>query len=175
VTPDGVAKAIAAYERMILSGNAPYDRFGAGDRSALSPAARRGLALFEGKANCQTCHVGFNFTDGSYHNLGVEMDGKKPDLGRATVSKREEYNGAFKTPMLRDVAQRPPYMHDGSLSSLAEVVALYNRGGVPNPWLSGVIKPLGLTEAEQSDLIAFMEALTGEVDPAIESPPELPK
>jgi cytochrome c peroxidase len=175
VTPEGVGKAIAAYERTILSGNAPYDRFRAGDANALSPAARRGLTLFEGKAKCATCHVGFNFTDESYHNLGVGMDREKPDLGRFTVTKREEHHGAFKTPTLRDVAKRPPYMHDGSVASLAEVVALYNRGGVPNPWLSGEIKPLGLSAAEQADLVVFMEALTGEVAAAVSSPPELPK
>jgi cytochrome c peroxidase len=175
VTPEGVGKAIAAYERMILSGNAPYDRFRAGDQNALSPAARRGLALFEGKANCRICHAGFNFTDESYHNVGVGMDREKPDLGRHTVTKREEHHGAFKTPTLRDVARRPPYMHDGSVTSLAEVVALYNRGGVPNPWLSGEIKPLGLSAAEQTDLVAFMESLTGEVAAEVTSPPALPK
>lgn len=175
VTPEGVGKAIAAYERMILSGNAPYDRFRAGDQNALSPAARRGLALFEGKANCRICHAGFNFTDESYHNLGVGMDREKPDLGRHTVTKREEHHGAFKTPTLRDVTKHPPYMHDGSVTSLAEVVALYDRGGVPNPWLSGEIKPLGLSAAEQADLVAFMESLTGEVAAEVTSPPALPK
>ena len=175
VTPEGVAKAIAAYERTILSGNAPYDRFRAGDQSALSPAARRGLALFEGKASCKPCHVGFNFTDESYHNLGVGMDKDKPDLGRHTATKREEHHGAFKTATLRDVAKRPPYMHDGSLDTLADVVAFYNRGGVPNKWLSGEIKPLDLTAAEQADLVAFLEALTGEVPAEVTSPPVLPK
>jgi cytochrome c peroxidase len=175
VTAEGVAKAISAYERMILSGNAPYDRFRAGDPNALTPAARRGLALFEGKAKCMTCHVGFNFTDESFHNIGVGMDKDKPDLGRHTVTKREEHHGAFKTPTLRDVAKRPPYMHDGSVATLAEVVAFYNRGGVRNPWLSGEIKPLELTAGEQADLVAFMESLTGEIAREITSPPVLPK
>jgi cytochrome c peroxidase len=175
VTPDGVAKAIAAYERTILSGNSPYDRFRAGDASALSPAARRGLALFEGKAKCVACHAGFNFTDESYHNLGVGMDREKPDLGRFTVTKREEHRGAFKTPTLRDVARRPPYMHDGSAKSLAEVIALYDRGGVANPWLSKELKPLGLSAAEQADLVAFLESLTGEVAAEVASAPLLPK
>lgn len=89
LSPEGVAKAIAAYERTILSGNAPYDRFRAGDTNALSPAARCGLALFEGKARCKSCHVGFNFTDEGYHNLGVGMDREKPDLGRHAVTKVE--------------------------------------------------------------------------------------
>jgi cytochrome c peroxidase len=174
LNPDGVAKAIAAYERTILSGNSPYDRFRAGESTALSPSARRGLALFEGKGRCVPCHVGFNFTDESYHNLGVGMDRPNPDLGRHTVTKREEHKGAFKTPTLRDVARHPPYMHDGSLRSLADVVALYNRGGTPNPWLSGEIRPLGLTADEQADLVAFLEALTGEIASDVTSPPQLP-
>jgi len=172
---DGVARAIAAYERAILSGNSPYDRFRAGDPNALSPAARRGLALFEGKARCMSCHVGFNFTDESYHNLGVGMDRPNPDLGRYTVTGREEHKGAFKTPTLRDVARHPPYMHDGSVRSLAEVVALYNRGGTPNRWLSGDIRALGLTVNEQGDVVAFLEALTGEVSREVSTAPRLPE
>ena len=175
LTPDGVAKAIAAYERTILSGNAPYDRFRAGDTAALSAAARRGLALFEGKARCMTCHVGFNFTDEGYHNIGVGMDREKPDLGRFTMRKVEGNKGRFKTPTLRDVAPRPPYMHDGSLKSLVEVVAFYNRGGTANPWLSPDVKPLGLTTQEQADLVAFLEALTGQVAAEVSTPPTLPK
>jgi cytochrome c peroxidase len=174
LNPDGVAKAIAAYERTILSGNSPYDRFRAGAGAALPAAARRGLALFGGKARCVTCHAGFNFTDESYHNLGVGMERRNPDLGRHTVSKREEHKGAFKTPTLRDVAPRPPYMHDGSLRSLAEVIAFYDRGGTPNRWLSGEIRPLGLTPEEQADLVAFLQALTGEVAVEVSSPPRLP-
>jgi cytochrome c peroxidase len=175
VTPEGVAKAISAYERTILSGNSPYDRFVAGDRSALSPAAQRGLALFEGKAACKSCHVGFNFTDEGYHNLGVGMDRPNPDLGRFGVSKNEFDKGAFKTPTLRDVARRPPYMHDGSVRTLDEVIALYDRGGTPNPWLSSAVKPLGLTAEERGALVAFLEALTGEVSADVTSPPRLPE
>lgn len=175
LNPDGVAKAIAAYERTILSGNSPYDRFRAGDTAALSPAARRGLTLFEGKARCMSCHAGFNFTDESYHNLGVGMDRPEPDLGRHTVTKREEHRGAFKTPTLRDVARHPPYMHDGSVPTLAAVVALYDRGGTPNPWRSGEIRPLGLTADERADLVAFLEALTGHVAAEVTSPPRLPQ
>src|SRR5262249_1545076 len=122
---DGVARAIAAYVRTIVSGNAPYDRFKAGDRSALSPATQRGLALFEGKARCVRCHAGFNFTDEGYRNVGVGMDRESPDLGRFAVTRNEADKGAFKTPTLRDVARRGPYMHDGSLATLADVVAFY--------------------------------------------------
>jgi len=175
LNPDGVAKAIAAYERTILSGNSPYDRFRAGDSTALPASARRGLTLFEGKARCVSCHAGFNFTDESYHNVGVGMDRPNPDLGRHTVTKREEHKGAFKTPTLRDVARRPPYMHDGSVRSLAEVIAFYNRGGTPNPWLAGDIRPLGLTPEEEADLAAFLQALTGEVAAEVSSPPHLPQ
>ena len=175
LTPAGVAKAIAAYERTILSGNAPYDRFRAGDAAALSAAARRGLALFEGKARCMSCHVGFNFTDEGYHNLGVGMDREKPDLGRYAVTKVEGNKGAFKTPTLRDVARRPPYMHDGSLKTLDEVVAFYNRGGIANPWRSGDVKPLDLTVQEQADLVAFLESLTGQMAADVTSPPRLPE
>ncbi|MBM3219661.1 MAG: cytochrome-c peroxidase [Candidatus Rokubacteria bacterium] len=175
VTPEGVAKAMAAYERTILSGNSPYDRFRAGDEKALSPAARRGLTLFEGKARCVTCHAGFNFTDETYHNIGVGMNREKPDLGRFTVTKRDEHKGAFKTPTLRDVAKRPPFMHDGSMTSLAQVIAFYNEGGVKNEWLSGDVKPLGLNATEMADLVVFLESLTGEVAREVTSPPEFPK
>jgi cytochrome c peroxidase len=171
---EGVAKAIAAYERTILSGNSAYDRFLAGEQRALSPAAQRGLALFEGKARCVTCHAGFNFTDESFHNLGVGMEQKDPDLGRYSVTKDEADKGAFKTPTLRDVARRPPYMHDGSLTGLEAVVAFYNQGGQKNPWLSKAIQPLHLTAEEQADLVAFLQALTGEVSAAVSSPPKLP-
>jgi len=171
---DGVAKAIAAYVRTIVSGNAPYDRFKSGDKAALSVSAQRGLALFEGKASCLRCHAGFNFTDEGYRNIGVGMDKEKPDLGRFIVTKHEADKGAFKTPTLRDVAKRAPYMHDGSEKTLAEVVAFYDRGGVKNPWLSSDVRPLHLTAQEQADLVEFLKALTGEIDAAVGRPPVLP-
>lgn len=174
---EGVARAIAAYVRTILAGNSPYDRFRAGDINALSPAARRGLGLFEGRSHgqgCVSCHAGFNFTDESYHNIGVGMDRADPDLGRYTVTNREADKGAFKTPTLRNVATRPPYMHDGSLKTLEEVVAFYNKGGHRNRWLSAAIQPLNFTAAEQADLVAFLEALTGEVALEVSRPPTLP-
>lgn len=174
LSPEGVAKAIAAYVRTILSGNAPYDRFRAGDTGALSPAALRGLALFEGKARCIRCHTGFNFTDEGYHNIGVGMDKERPDLGRYAVTKNDADRGAFKTPTLRDVAKRGPYMHDGSENTLKGIVAFYNQGGRTNPWLSQEIQPLSLTAQEQTDLVAFLQALTGEVAPDVSRPPQLP-
>lgn len=175
VTAEGVAKAIAAYQRTILSGNSFYDRFKAGDQNALSPAAKRGLTLFEGKARCVKCHSGFNFTDEGYHNLGLGMDKQNPDLGRHVVTKRDVNRGAFKTPTLRDVALRRPYMHDGSLPTLREVVEYYNRAGTPNPWLSPEMVPLNLSSSEQEDLVAFLESLTGEVLPEVATPPVLPE
>jgi cytochrome c peroxidase len=168
---DGVAKAIAAYVRTIVSGNAPYDRFKAGDRAAMSPSAQRGLVLFEGKAACVRCHAGFNFTDEGYRNIGVGMDRATPDLGRFTVTKSEADKGAFKTPTLRDVATRPFYMHDGGLATLSDVMAFYDKGGVPNPWLSSDIRPLGLTAQERVDLVELMKALTGEIDPDVRRAP----
>ena len=172
--PDGVAKAISAYVRTILSGNSPYDRFVAGDKSALSPAAQRGFALFGGKARCVRCHTSFNFADEGYHNIGVGMNKENPDLGRYTVTKNDADKGAFKTPTLRDVAQRGPYMHDGGEKTLEGVVAFYNRGGIKNPWLSAEIQPLNLTPSDQADLVAFLRALNGEIDPKVSSAPQLP-
>jgi cytochrome c peroxidase len=174
ITIDRVTQAIASFERTVVSGNSPYDRYQAGDKDALSPAAVRGAALFDGKANCRTCHTGFNFTDESYHNLGVGMTGPKPDLGRYEITKVDSDRGAFKTPTLRDVALTAPYMHDGSEATLREVVEFYNRGGNKNPWLSKEIKPLGLSPREVDDLVAFLESLTGDVT-GLEPPPALPK
>ena len=172
--PAGVAQAIAAYVRTILSGDSPYDRFQAGDTSAMSESAQRGLTLFEGKAMCSRCHAGFNFTGENYRNIGVGMAGKNPDLGRFTVTGDDPDRGAFKTPTLRDVAKRGPYMHDGSEKTLEDVVAFYNRGGVKNAWLSSDVRPLGLTATEQADLVEFLKALTGEMDPDVGRPPVLP-
>jgi cytochrome c peroxidase len=140
----------------------------------MSGSAQRGRTLFEGKAQCVRCHAGFNFTDEGYRNIGVGMDKPEPDFGRYVVTKNEADKGAFKTPTLRDVAKRGPYLHDGSAKTLAEVVAFYNQGGIKNPWLSAEIKPLGLTAQEQADLVEFMKALTGEIDPEVGRPPELP-
>jgi cytochrome c peroxidase len=171
---DRVAQAIASYERTVVSGNSPYDRYTAGDQSAISGSAVRGLALFNGKANCKTCHTGFNFTDESYHNIGVGMDKPKPDLGRFDQTKVETDRGAFKTPTLRNVTETAPYMHDGSAATLHQIVDFYNKGGVKNPQLSKEIKALNLQGDEIDDLIAFLESLTGEIENA-EPPASLPQ
>src|SRR5574337_1233701 len=160
VTKEGVARAIASFERTLLCGNSAFDKFKAGDKKALTESAQRGLTLFNGKANCQTCHTGFNFTDESYHNLGVGMDKTDPDLGRFKVTKKESDKGAFKTPTLRNIAASAPYLHDGSAKTLDEVIDLYDKGGIKNPNLSKEIKPLKLTAQEKSDLAAFMKSLS---------------
>jgi len=169
ITMPRIAQAIASYERTVVSGNSAYDRYQAGDKSALSVRQVRGLELFNGKANCVTCHVSFNFTDEGYHNLGVGWDPVKKqlrDLGRYEVTKGESEKGAFKTPTLRNVVETAPYMHDGSEATLREVIELYDRGGNANPHLSPKMKPLGLTADEKEDLLLFLQALTGDVSNA---------
>lgn len=190
VTPERIAKAIAAFERTILSGanwNDYYEqalpffdwepdeeedpeflanvvRILQAERKHHMPKAwLRGRELFFGKAKCSSCHVGRDLTDEQFHNVGVGFDGEAPDLGRFKVSGLDEDKGAFKTPSLRNISETAPYMHDGSLASVREVVEHYNRGGNENPWLSGKIFPLQLTEQEKDDLIHFVGcALTGD-------------
>ncbi len=165
VTPENVGKAIASFERTILSGDSPYDRFMAGDKSALSESAQRGLEIFkdENEGNCVTCHAGPNFTDENYNNLGAEMDADHPDLGRYNVSHLEGHQGAFKTPTLRDAALRGPFLHDGSEKTLEEVIAFYVKGGTRNRWLSPKMHPLNLTVQDQQDLLEFLKALSGKL------------
>ena len=176
VTEEKVAMAIAAFERTILSGDAPFDRFKAGDTSALSAAAQRGLAVFEGKGRCVLCHLGPNFIDNQFHNLGVGTQAQKPDTGHMEVTKDEKDFGKFKTPTLRNIALTSPYMHDGSESTLASVVDLYEKGGIKNKNLDPLIQPLGLTPEEKEDLVTFMkEGLTRELDvPVPAEPPAAP-
>jgi cytochrome c peroxidase len=172
ITKERVAKVIADYERTRMSGNSPWDRWRYDrDASAVSDRVKQGHELFNGKASCAQCHLGNNFTDSQFHNLGVGWDPKTgtfSDEGRWSISKdrgeegRQGDRGAFKTPTLREVTKHAPYMHDGSLATLRDVVELYNRGGIKNPWLDPKIKPLGLTEAEIDALVAFMGALEGE-------------
>ncbi len=162
VTIDNVAKAIAAFERTIISGNAPWDRFMKGETTALSDSAKPGWELFQNKANCIKCHAGFNLTDNAYHNLGVGFDKPNPDLGRYEVTKAGEDRGRFKTPTLREITYTGPYMHDGSHQTLEEVIEFYNKGGVKNPQLDVEMKPLNLTAAEKADMVAFLKSLNGE-------------
>jgi cytochrome c peroxidase len=172
ITKERVAKAIADYERTRMSGNSPWDRWRYNrDEKAVSDQVKQGHELFNGKAACSQCHLGNNFTDSLFHNLGVGWDPASrtfKDEGRWAVSRdlgeeaRQGDRGAFKTPTLREVTKHAPYMHDGSSPTLRDVVELYNRGGVKNPWLDPKMKPLGLTEAEIDALVAFMQALEGE-------------
>jgi cytochrome c peroxidase len=174
-TIDHVAKAITTFERTVLSGNSPFDRWKAGEKSAMTPAQVRGLTLFTGKARCDHCHEGANFTTNMYANLGVGADKPEPDEGRYIVTKNPIDWGAFKTPTLRDVARTGPYMHDGSLATLDDVVEFYNKGGTPNKNLDSKIKPLNLTDAEKKDLVAFLHALNGEGWQHIKAPEKFPE
>jgi cytochrome c peroxidase len=170
-TMEKITKAIASFERTLVSGNSPFDRFLYGnDRGAISAAAQRGLQIFRSpqKGNCAVCHtIGEKsalFTDHRFHNLGAGLnsEGELIDLGRYTQTGVEADKGAFRTPGLRNVAQTSPYMHDGSLKTLKEVVDFYVGGGSSNPFLDKQIKPLThLTGQERSDLVAFLESLSG--------------
>lgn len=167
VTSENIGRAIAAFERTVITDNSPFDKYLKGDKAAMSPAAVRGLALFEGKANCTKCHDGVNFTDQSFHNIGV----KGEDMGREKIAGDESLAKAFKTPGLRNVAFTAPYMHDGSEPSLEAVVRFYNRGGDVKEGISELIVPLNLNDEEVMDLVAFMGALS---DPVEIERPDLP-
>jgi cytochrome c peroxidase len=174
VTPENIAKAIAAFERTILSGNAPYDKFKAGDTKALSEPAQRGMKIFFGKGHCSACHVGANFSDAAFHNIGVGMEKEKPDLGRYEVTRIAGDKGSFKTPTLREIARTAPYMHDGRFATLEEVVDYYDKGGHPNPQLDEELFPLKLAAQEKADLVTFLkEGLSSPDYPDI-APPKLP-
>ncbi len=195
ITIDHIVMAIASFERTLLAANSPFDRFMyGGEKNALSEAAKRGLDLYEGKARCKTCHEFLSsfalFTDDKYHNIGVGMDdpaileiarraergedvtaaadeAQLKELGRYLVTKQAKDIGAFKTPSLRNVELTAPYMHDGSVATLEEAVELYNKGGQANPFLSGEIRRLNLTDQEKADLVEFMKSLTSPDIPAL--------
>ena len=197
-TPDAIGKAIAAFERTIVTADSPFDRHAKGDRAALSASALRGLDLFKGKARCIVCHTGPTFTDNGFHNLGVReaeflkdprvlaslrFDAKRmgvpeyraltADPGRYLVTKQDRDFGAFKPPTLRNIASRSPYMHNGAFDTLAEVIAFYNKGGGNDSRRDPNLQRLDLTHEEERDLVAFLDSLTGEL-PKIEAP-ELPE
>lgn len=162
-----IGQAIASFERTLLSGDSPFDRFYfAKDEKALGESARRGWDLFRGRAGCVRCHAFRDdspfFTDYEFHNSGIGWDHPKPELGRYTVTREPQDRGRFRTPSLRNVALTAPYMHDGRFATLGDVLAHYQRGGIANPYLDERIRPpLALTEAERADLIAFLQSLTG--------------
>lgn len=193
-------RAVAAFEATIVSRNVPFDRYLDGDAGALSESALRGMQLFVGKANCATCHSGPLFTDESFHNLGVQDSPKfqteplrqvalryqhrargvaeevyraaSGDLGLFYTTKQDADRGKFRTPTLREVSETGPYMHNGVFQTLDEVMRFYDRGGGDDPNKSPLLRPLGLSEDELADLVAFLEALTG--DPIIVEAPDLP-
>ena len=204
VNIDDLARAIAAFERTVVSGNARYDEFKAGDQQALKEAEKRGLELFEGKARCSQCHNGPNFTDERYHNLGVDWDNVRVDLGRYNFTGKEQDIGAFKTPTLREIANTAPYMHSGTFETLEETVTLYNNGGIANPFLDVEMRrpnrtleqmleyyekgkterepspetelvKLDLTKREQADLVAFLRTLSGQGWQHITPPDSFPE
>ena len=151
-----VTSALASYVRTIRSGNSRFDRYAAGDQHALSDLEKAGLAVFRGKARCTTCHAGPNFTDENFHNTGIAwQDGKLADQGAG--------EGKFKVPTLREVARTAPYMHDGSLATLEDVVDYYDRGGNMNPGLDEDLRPLHLSPEEKRALVAFLRSLSGSI------------
>jgi cytochrome c peroxidase len=163
ISKRNVELALATYERTIVPEPAPFDRWAEGDGSAINAAAKRGFDLFNGKARCAGCHNGYAFSDGSFHDIGTA---READIGRGRMfpsSVKLRY--AFKTPTLREVTRRAPYMHDGSIATLEEVIDLYDRGGIERPSRSVLIRPLGLTSDEKSDLIAFLDTLTSAPKP----------
>jgi len=163
VSVELIGKAIASFQRTLLSGNSDYDQFGlGGNERALSAQAQNGFRVFVGKGKCLRCHFGFNFTDERFHNLGIDWDKDHVDVGRYGVTKNPKDLGAFKTPTLREIARTAPYMHDGRFATLRQVVDFYDQGSIPNPHLDPVIKPLNLAEQEKEDLVKFLHSLNGE-------------
>jgi cytochrome c peroxidase len=190
---DDMARAIAAFERTRVSGEAPIDRFLRGKEDALTASQRRGWTLFNGKGRCNSCHA-YNpttpfFSDNRFHNVGVAahkqdfsqlaasaansstkpaeidrlaLETNSSELGRFLVTHNRSDIGAFKTPSLREIVLTAPYMHDGSLATLWDVIDHYNKGGEPNPFLDGGIQRLGLSETEIDDLVDLMNAFTSD-------------
>jgi len=170
IKPETVAKAIATYERTVVSARAPFDSWIDNNERAIPEAAKRGFVLFNTKAGCNNCHSGWNFSDSSFHDIGLPSE----DIGRGKfLPMIEKMKYAFKTPGLREIALRGPYMHDGSIATLEAVVDHYDKGGVDRPSRSELVKPLNLTAQEKGDLVAFMRTLTSEAEPT--TVPVLPR
>ncbi len=172
-TPDNVAKAIAAFERTIVSDQAAWIRFREGNESAVSKAARRGWKVFNEKAKCTNCHDGLLLTDQQYHNVGIGMKDPNPDLGRYNATKNERDKGAFKTPTLLDISKSAPYFHNGSVATLEDAVDTMLGGGMDNPYLDRVnLKPVKLSKQERADLLAFLRSLNVEYKVAAPTLPQ---
>lgn len=167
ITKETIGKAIATFERGVISGEAPFDRWVKGDGKAIPESAKRGFEIFNGKGKCATCHSGWRFTDDGFHDIGV----KGEDIGRGKLLPDiPAVQFAFKTPTLRNVNHRAPYLHDGSEATLADVIEFYNRGGdAKRPDQSGDVVPLNLSATQKADLLAFMNTLTS-VDKPVAAP-----
>jgi len=174
VSIDDIAKVIATFERTILSGNSPYDRYRAGDHTAMTEEQIHGMEVFK-KVNCNICHTGFNFTDDHFQNIGVGMDAAEPDTGRYGITHDDKDWGAFKVPTLRDVEHTAPYMHDGSLGTLEEVIDYYDKGGIKNKNLHLLMKPLHLSAADKKALASFLKSLSGEGWQTFQDPKKFPE
>lgn len=176
VSSDRLEAALATFERLIVAGKAPFDRWIAGEENAISESAKRGFDLFNGRAGCSGCHSGWSFTDNSFHDIGTASGN---DIGRGRLMPSSvALRYAFKTPTLREVERRGPYMHDGSVLTLGAVIDLYDRGGIERPSRARQIKPLNLSAEEKADLVAFLSTLTSEADrdeTAAVFPPSAPK
>ena len=166
ISIDSIASAIAAFERTVVSGSAPFDAWVAGDSDAISPAAKRGYALFTGKANCAVCHQGWRLSDDGFHDIGLP----DADRGRAAIAAGiPQLEHAFKTPTLRNIRERAPYMHDGSVATLEAVVDHYDTGFQSRVSLDPQMHRLNLSAAEKHDLVEFLDSLSS-ADPAVVLP-----
>lgn len=174
VTYDRIAKAIASFERTILSGNSPYDRFLNGDKQALSAQAKRGLQIFERTGECSECHNGPNFSSEKFASLGIDPALPAPDLGLAIITLKRRDDGKFKVPTLREIAHTGPYMHDRRFKNLDDVLEFYRKGGQPGPYLDSRIAPFFLDAPAKADLLAFLESLSGQGWQQINAPEKLP-
>ena len=172
---DRIAKAIATFERTIVSGNSAYDHYVAGDKSALTKQQKDGLDFFNKKGECAECHSGPSFTNEKFANLGIGSAELRPDPGREGVTGKRGDLGKFKVPTLRDVARRGPYMHDGSVKTLSDVLDVYAKGGLPNPHLDTRLTPFYLDDETRQDVLAFLDSLNGEGWWKIKPPASFPQ
>jgi cytochrome c peroxidase len=169
ITQENISKALAIFVRTIISTEAPFDRWIKGDAAALSPSAQRGFVLFNGKANCSACHSGWRLSDGSFRDIGLNDN----DIGRGKWLPLPDMQHAFKTVGLRNIARRSPYMHNGSVPTLMDVIDHYDHGFVKRESLSDKIKPLHLSDGEKKDLVEFLKSLTSPDEPV--TVPDLPQ
>ena len=169
ISVDLIARAIAAFERTVVTTDSPFDRFVRGDTEALTEEEKQGLEIFNGKAHCTSCHWGGHFSDGRFHNIGVPAPAGQPaDQGRFVITNDPADMGAFKTPTVRDAALRAPFLHDGSEKSLEDLVEFYNLGGrADDPNLDPLIVPLGLSASEKKALVSFMKRALTSLNPEV--------